>query len=258
MRRPIIDAHIHLDKYAEQDRNKLLQDLDDDQISALIAVSYDLESARTNLALSQVNERVKPAFGFHPEQPLPSHPTMDALWTFINRYQQSMIAIGEVGLPYYLRKEDSSIAREPYAELLEQFVQFAAKGNQPIVLHAVYEDAPLVCDLLEKHSITNAHFHWFKGDTKTITRMKQNGYYISITPDVWYKEEIQELVKAYPVDKIMAETDGPWPFKGPFRKKQTHPNMIHWSVQKIAEIKKMDRTEVYRQVYANTRRFYNL
>jgi TatD DNase family protein len=42
--------------------------------------------------------------------------------------------------------------------------------------------------------------------------MKENGYFISVTPDVVYDEEIQLLVQRYPLEQMMIETDGPWPF----------------------------------------------
>ena len=37
---------------------------------------------------------------------------------------------------------------------------------------------------------------------------------------------------------MMVETDGPWPFEGPFQDKLTHPSMIHHSIQTITNIKR--------------------
>ena len=68
-----------------------------------------------------------------------------------------MIAVGEVGLPYYLHKENP-FPIEGYIQRLETFISFAKRVQKPIILHAVYEDAPLVCDLLEKHSIEKGSF----------------------------------------------------------------------------------------------------
>ena len=84
---------------------------------------------------------------------------------------------------------------------------------------------------LKSIPLKKAHFHWFKGDQKTITRMIENGYFISVTPDVCYEKEIRDLVSIYPLEKMMVETDGPWPFEGPFQGQITHPSMIHQSIQ---------------------------
>ena len=104
----------------------------------------------------------------------------------------------------------------------------------------------------------NAHFHWFKGDERIVRRMMTNGYFISITPDVLYEEEIQQLVLQYPLAQLMIETDGPWPFEGPFLGQTTHPRMMRESIKKIAEIKQISINEVEDTLYENTKKFYRL
>jgi len=258
MYQPIIDAHIHLDKYHQNEREIILQELDTYGIEALIAVSENLTSAKKNLALAQKDKRIKPAFGWHPEQELPDGNEIADIQDMIVQNQDEVIAVGEVGLPYYLRKKHPEIPIEPYVEILELFIRQSVQLDKPIVLHAVYEDAPTVCDLLEKYDANKAHFHWFKGDPETTERMIENGYLISITPDILYEAEIRKLVRDYPLKQMMVETDGPWPFKGPFKNKLTHPKMMHQTIRKIAAIKKMDITEVYSVLFEDTNRFYNV
>lgn len=254
----IVDAHIHLDQYTNIDIQLMLEN--SDSIEALLSVSFDLDSCKRNLALSRKYQQVKPAFGFHPEQSLPTENELVELCEWLSQHQTEMIAVGEVGLPYYLRKEQkvSSFQYSQYIELLGTFMTMAKKWDKPIVLHAVYEDAPIVCDLLEKHSVKKAHFHWFKGDEKTITRMIDNGYYISVTPEIVYKEKIQKLVHSYPLEQIMIETDGPWPFEGPFLGKMTHPDMMKKSIAMIAKIKTLSETEISERVLENTKKFYRI
>jgi len=256
--KPIIDTHIHLDLYKKEERNEILQSMKQYKIDGLISVSQHFYSAQKNLDFSDKYDRIFPAFGFHPEQPLPNEEELDKLIQFIQEQHTKMIAVGEVGLPYYSRKKDKSIKLEEYIELLERFIILAKQLEKPIILHAVYEDAPIVCSLLEKYSIEKAHFHWFKGDTKTMERMIDSGYFVSVTPDVLYKSEIQRLVVEYPLSQLMVETDGPWPFEDVFKDQVTHPKMIHESINAIANIKYMDKNTVYEKVYRNTMEFYGL
>lgn len=254
----VIDAHIHLDLYTKTEQELILTDLGTYNIETLISVSNHLESAKENLALSHLSDMVKPAFGFHPEQALPPDRDISDLLTFIKSHQEKMVAVGEVGLPYYLKQKNMTLQIEPYIEILEIMIKQAAILNKPIVLHAVYEDARRVCDLLEKHSIKQAHFHWFKGDYNTIERMAESGYYISVTPDVLYEKEIRDLVATYPLSQLMVETDGPWPFEGRFKNTMTHPKMIHHIVKEIAYIKRMALKDVYQNIFMNTKQFYRL
>lgn len=254
----IIDAHIHLDQYEDHEIESMLEG--SDWIEAVVSVSNNLASCQRNLALSKTCPKVKPAFGFHPEQTLPTENELISLIDWMSQHSTDMIAVGEVGLPYYLRKEHNvpSLQYGRYLEFLETFIKLAKKWDKPIALHAVYEDAPVVCDLLEKHSMAKAHFHWFKGDEKTMARMAENGYYISVTPEVVYREKIQKLAHAYPLEQMMIETDGPWPFAGPFSEKRTHPRMMKKSIDRIAKIKNLSVTEVADNLLRNAKTFYQV
>ncbi|AXI09768.1 TatD family deoxyribonuclease [Oceanobacillus zhaokaii] len=256
--RSLIDAHIHLDKYTKSEQQLIMSEMECAGIESLITVSYDLASAKENLKLSREHNNIKAAFGFHPEQQVLNDEAMQELITFIELHNQEMIAIGEVGLPYYMRKENPFLSIDPYLEILEQFIILAKRYKKPIVLHAIYGDAGVVCNLLEKHAIKYAHFHWFKGDTITIERLIRNGYFISITPDVLYEQKIQHLVKQYPLSQMLVETDGPWPFTGPFEGQMTHPQMIHQSIETIASIKELEIADVYGQILRNTKQFYQI
>ncbi|WP_152396912.1 TatD family hydrolase [Paenibacillus guangzhouensis] len=256
-----MDAHIHLDQYTPEDQQKLLSEAAAAGVSQVVAVSMRYDSTLATHALAQAYpEQVIPAYGFHPEQPLPSEESIAELLHWIREHQDERFAIGEVGLPYYNRIEaeatGQSFELEGYIKLLDRFVQLAHELDRPIVLHAVYEDADIACDLLEKHQVTRAHFHWFKGAPHTVDRMIRNGYFISITPDVCYESEIQDLVRAYPIEQLMVETDGPWPFEGPFMGQQTHPKMVLDVIRVIADLKSIPVTDAASILYNNTVKLY--
>ncbi|MGQ8873758.1 TatD family hydrolase [Paenibacillus sp. TSA_86.1] len=260
---PLIDAHIHLDQYTPEEQQEMLLSFKSQEIEAMIAVSMNLASAQSNLELAKQHPRyIYPAFGYHPEQPLPSLADQEQLFHWIEEHIGHAIAIGEVGLPYYSREEAQrtglSFDQSGYIDLLEQFIILAKKHHKPVVLHAVYEDADIACNLLEKHQYAHAHFHWFKGSKQTIRRMANNGYFISFTPDILYETEIRELARQYPAEQVMAETDGPWPFEGPFQGRMTHPVMTRQVIQAWSEITGMGTERATRLFYRNTKRFYHL
>src|SRR5690606_7850412 len=150
-----IDAHIHLDLYEEVKRDHVLSQLER-EVDAVISVSMNEASCQDNLALARrYPRRVLPAFGFHPEQSLPTSEEMERLFAWIEQHREEAVAIGEVGLPYYRRFEAEHRGQmfelAPYVDLLDRFVALAVRLDLPIVLHAVYDDADIACDLLEKH-----------------------------------------------------------------------------------------------------------
>ncbi|PKG23225.1 TatD family hydrolase [Niallia nealsonii] len=252
----IIDAHIHLNQYKESTIKKIQ---DEKSIEGVISVSMDQPSCIRNFQLANCYSFVHAAFGFHPEQPLPKEKELADLIIWIKKHQQHMTAIGEVGLPHYVRKKDpTAFPLEPYIEVLEQFILLAKEFSKPICLHSIYEEAPIVLGLLEKHNYMHAHFHWFKGDEQTIDHLIVNGCFVSITPDLLYEKEIQKLAAKFPLEQLMVETDGPWPFEGPFSQKKTVPYMMHDTVHQIANIKKIQVETVYDCLLSNTKKFFSI
>ncbi|MFC4103672.1 TatD family hydrolase [Paenibacillus xanthanilyticus] len=260
-----IDAHLHLDHYETAKQQPLLEEAFREDVAAVVAVSMHLESSRIVREWAmRMPERVMPAYGFHPEQPLPTDEELDELFVWMRSRHEvgERFAVGEVGLPYYMRTEaetsGAAFDESGYLALLDRFIRFAAETDRPIVLHAVYEDADKALDLLEKHGVTRAHFHWFKGAAATLKRMIALGCMVSITPDVFYETEIRSLVRDYPLALLMTETDGPWPFEGPFAGRPTTPGMVRDVANQIASIKGIRVDEAAEALYRNAVRFYSL
>lgn len=248
-----IDSHIHVDQYKDEEKSRLLKEVENSkEIKGLIAVSMNYQSCKETLSLAKKYPFIYPAIGFHPEQQIHKE-ECEQIYQLIEQNAEEIVAIGEVGLPYYLRKEDERIAADSYIAVLKKFIELASKYNLPIVLHAVYEDADIVCDLLEKYKVSRAHFHWFKGSDETMKRMMRNGYYISITPDVLHKEKIRKIVSYYPLEYMMVETDGPWEFQEDVI---THPRMIREVLKEISSIKNISIDKVAKTIYENTSQFY--
>lgn len=256
------DTHLHLEMYGER-AEALVREAVDAGVGGIVAVSMDLASCERTAALAAAFPGVvHPAYGFHPEQPLPDDGAVDALFAWMeSRFAAGeRFAVGEVGLPYYSRQEALANGRPfdeaPYVRLLDRFVGFAARNGLPLALHAVYEDAQAVCGLLEKHGAKLAHFHWFKGDDAAIERIVRGGWYVSFTPDCLYDPETRPLLGRFPIERVLTETDGPWPFEGPFAGRETHPAMTRDVAAAIASARGLSVEEAVRMLRANAQRCY--
>ncbi|WP_244226645.1 TatD family hydrolase [Paenibacillus protaetiae] len=261
----IVDAHIHFVQYSREDKELLLERFAEAGGRTVVAVSTDLASSQETRELaSRYPKQVHPAYGYHPEQPVPPEAEIERLLQWIRERHQAgeRFAIGEVGLPYYNRTDAEANGRPfdetPYLSLLGRFAALAAELDLPIVLHAIYEDGGKACEIVQKHGVQKAHFHWFKGGQAVVKRLMDAGYMISISPDVAYEPEIRELVRQYPLELMMSETDGPWPFEGKYKGQQTEPAMVRDVVAEIAEIKNLSYEIVADALFRNASRMYGL
>ncbi|MBP1933690.1 TatD family hydrolase [Ammoniphilus resinae] len=242
-----IDCHIHLEQYPKDVLDQSIDTWRKEGIDGVVAVATDLASSYRTLELARLYSNfVYPAVGYHPEQELPSSREMEELLSLIKLERESIVAIGEVGLPYYSKIEDLL----PYEETLETFVQAAKNHNLPVLLHAVHNQAEIALQILTRQEMTKAHFHWLKAPKSVLLKIIQAGFFISLTPEVCYRLRDQKLAVRVPLSQLLLETDGPWPYPKLSIHMQTTPLMIRDSAKKIARLKGVSE-ETLQQACAN-------
>ncbi len=252
----MIDAHIHLHQYDGKTISEHMNRWQEAGVERVIAVSNDLASSYQTLELKlKYPMFVSACVGFHPEQPLPPEKDFEEWKQLIKNEHKKVTAIGEIGLPHY-ELEHLSHSLERAIEQFNEYLDVAVKFSLPVALHAVHEKAALVSTLLQKKKIQTAHFHWLKTDKPTLLSIIEAGYYISVTPEVCYRTRDKHLVQQVPISQLLIETDGPWPFSGPFKNEPTSPLFLTNIVKEIAAIKGMTECEVQTITVQNTKRCY--
>jgi TatD DNase family protein len=241
----MIDSHIHLDKYPRDHLDQLIEEWRLEGIEGVVAVSTNLASAYQTLELKEsYPEFVYAALGYHPEQALPQTQEINELRSLIKSERKNIVAIGEVGLPHYELPSLNDPPIEGYLDLLQSFCELGVEQDLPLVLHAVHDKAELALDLLSSHKVAKAHFHWLKAPVTFLEKIIQAGYYISVTPEVCYRERDQKLVEQVPLQQLLLETDGPWSYSGAFSTRRTTPLFLHEVAAKVGEIKKSPQKDI--------------
>lgn len=255
---PLYDAHIHLDQYPERELESLLGDWQRRGVTRLMCVASNLRSCEKLVEWKgDYPDLVHIAFGYHPEQPLPARRQLAQLFSFIYENYEKSDAIGEVGLPHY--RLGNSIATRDwplYEKLFTRFARIAAELRLPLIIHAVHDKAERALDIVQSVGVKRAHFHWLKAPERVVQHIVQAGYYISVTPEVCYRERDRALVASVPLRQLLVETDGPWPYRGEFRGRRTSPLMLRRVIEEIALLKKRPIDEVSRLLQDNYRRLF--
>lgn len=226
-------------------------------IEAVVAVSRNLASSYRTLELKQqYPDFIYAAVGHHPEQPLPDEPDTNELLALIDCERDQISAIGEVGLPYYTIEKWGVESLAPYLALLEAFMDSAKKHHLPLALHAVHDQVEPVLGRLLERKIEHAHFHWLKAEPEMLQRVFDSGYHLSLTPEVCHRARDQKLAEIAPLEQLMLETDGPWPFSGSFEGKPTSPLFLKDVGKRVAEIKNRSETDIAEQTSKNAKKIY--
>ena len=249
----MIDAHLHLEQYTDIEEH--IKQWQEAGITAVVAVSTDLRSSYRTLELKQkFPDFIYAAIGFHPEQPLPSSLEWEEWLRLLQLERRHLSAIGEVGLPYYSAEAVSSFS--DYRYFFEQIVRTAASVSLPLAIHAVYDTVQTALYILKQNKIKKAHFHWLKAEPAIIEEIIACGYFISVTPEVCYRKRDHKLLSHVPIEQLLLETDGPWPFDGPFADVPTSPLLLHHSLKEIASFYHQDIKMTANTIVANTKKLY--
>ena len=103
--------------------------------------------------------------------------------------------------------------------------------------------------------------HCFQADQKTAEEFIKLGFYIGFTGLITFpniNQELLEVVKEVPLDRILLETDCPFLAPASYRDQRCEPWQVKFTAQKIAEIKNLPFEEVVEATTKNAVELFGL
>jgi TatD DNase family protein len=200
---------------------------------------------------------VHAAVGFHPHEAGKvtdeSFAAMFELWS-----HPKVVAVGEMGLDYHYDFADRDTQREVFARQLAE----AAKRRLPVVIHSREALDDTVRILIEQGFAGRpVVFHCFTGTAEEAQRIAEHGWRVSFTGVVTFKksDELRRIARAYPLEKLMVETDAPYLSPEPVRNKRPNePAFVAHTARFLAELRDEPYEAFAEQTARNTREFFRL
>jgi TatD DNase family protein len=155
-----------------------------------------------------------------------------------------VVGIGETGLDYY-RLEGRSIAdMEWQRQRFRNHIQAAQQVRLPLVIHTRSSSADTLSILKEEGedgstSSAGGVFHCFTETAEVARSGLDLGFYISFSGILTFKnaQDLRDVAKFVPMDRILIETDSPYLAPAPHRGKTNNPSYVPFVAKQIAEIK---------------------
>jgi TatD DNase family protein len=223
-------------------------------VVALVSNSMNLETSIGSLKLAeQYCGKVYAALGIHPwsVETLTEDELQQTLELISKqRRNKAVVAVGEVGLDYKYEK-----IWDKQLMVFDEMLRSAEKLDLPVIIHSRGTTAEIL-EMLPSFKIKRVLLHWFSNPISILSKVAENGYYITEGPPTAFSNGIREVVRRIPLTNLLTETDGPVRYwKKPFNGKRTTPAFIPTVVKAIAEIKKMNVTDVAEQIIKNFEEF---
>lgn len=260
----LIDTHSHISHFPKEEQAAVIQRAQKANVKKFINVACDLDQIEPHTMLANKYENIWSSAGVHPTSL--THDLDEAL-NFIREQaekEEKIIAIGEIGLDYYHDK----FSHETQDLWLTKQLEIATELNLPAIIHCrggknPGQNAEAFKDLikiLEREAFSNAVIHCFSGDKQEAQKMLDMGCYISFTGIITYKnnENLREVVKMMPLDKIILETDCPYLTIEGKRGQPGEPAFMPEIIKTVADLQNVSVERAMEQIRLNTELFFGI
>ncbi|HVI32863.1 TatD family hydrolase [Phenylobacterium sp.] len=148
-----------------------------------------------------------------------------------------VVGIGECGLDFHY---DLS-PRDVQAKVFRAHVAAARQTGLPLVVHTREADE-VMGDILEEEYAAGPFrilMHCYTSGPELARRCAALGAWFSVSGIATFKaaEDVREVIRAMPEDRIMVETDCPYLAPVPYRGRRNEPAMLPHVLAKLAEIR---------------------
>lgn len=240
-------AHLDFDDY-DKDREQVLKACFKAGVERIINVGIDCDSTEKSISLSERFPQIKASGGYHPcaVQDYDEKRLRQLL------KHKNIVAVGEIGLDYYRMYNEKELQKKVF----DLQLKLAMEYSLPLIIHdrEAHDDC---FDMLMKYKPQKVVFHCFSGDVSFAEKVLNQGWYISITGVITYKNNsLSDVMKIIPKDKFFIETDCPYLTPVPHRGKRNTPEYLTFVVQKIADILRIPPKMVAEQSFINAETFF--
>lgn len=241
----LFDSHCHLDfDVFDHDRDEVLKHCQQLGISNIIVPGVTAESWDRLLMICRQSNVLHPALGLHPMF-MSKHHSHDLLQLsdYVEQYQP--IAIGEIGLDFYVTEHD----KQGQIDLFEKQLLIANDANLPVILH-IRKAYDQVLSLLKKHKINRGIVHAYSGSQQQAQLYIEQGLLLGIGGALTHDRatKLRSLFGNLPLTSIVLETDAPdMPLSGQQGQRNTPEN-----IPTIVEVLSQFRHETIQDIAAIT------
>lgn len=233
----IIDSHVNLHApQFDQDRDEVIARAREAGVRLMVEISDKLSTFEATHALAMGNDDIWCTVGAHPHE-AKDHVelTSDELVALAQRPR--VIGIGECGLDFHY---DLS-PRDEQAAVFRQHIDAARRTGLPLVVHTREADDVMASILREEHAKGSFKLlmHCYTSGLELAETAAELGAWFSVSGIATFKaaEDVREVIRRMPEDRIIVETDCPYLAPIPHRGRRNEPAYVGLVLQKLAEVR---------------------
>ena len=241
-----IDSHCHLDYKDTADTRQVIERANAVGVKAFVNICTGLAEAHQIINTAEQFDTVFATVGIHPhdaeETLMQKNEGELAAWLESLAQHPKVIALGETGLDFFY---DNS-PREQQQSAFNVHIQTAKVTGLPLIVHTRAASEQTIKALQVEAGKIQGVIHCFS-ETQWLADQALNlGFYISISGIITFKkaQELRDVIKTVPLDRLLLETDSPFLAPVPYRGQQNEPALMIETAKVLADLKGISLEEI--------------
>ncbi len=251
----LVDTHSHFDVDAfDIDRARALQRARDEGVVAQIVPAIDADGWPRLREVCAEDAGLHAAYGLHPIY-LPAHRPEHLLALRACLEQDDCVAVGEIGLDYFIEDLD----RERQQHYFEAQLELAREFDLPVIVHG-RRAFDAVIAILRRFMPLRGVVHSFAGSEEQAGQLYKLGFMLGIGGPVTYEraQRLRRLVATMPIEHLLLETDSPDQPDSQWRGQRNEPARLPVVLEAIAALRDASPEHIAEATTANAERLFGI
>ena len=233
----------------------MLESMAENRVTHALCIGVNLPELPGVLQLAADHPNIYASVGVHPDYEGTPEPSIDSLTELSRR--DKVVAIGETGLDYFRVSGDLEWQRTRF----RTHIRAARECGKPLVIHTRSAAADTLAIMREERAgEAGGVMHCFTESWDVARGALDLGFHISFSGIVTFKnaQEIKDVARRVPLNRMLIETDSPYLAPVPFRGKLNEPAYVRYVAEEIARLRDIPLEEVAAATSTNFFRLFGV
>ncbi len=230
------------------------------QVSRALCIATTLEEFAAVHDLALQYDNFWATVGVHPDSQDVAEPSLDDLLT--RGRLPRVVGVGETGLDYYRLADDVAQAARQ-RQRFRLHIRAARQLAKPLVIHTRQASDDTLAILREEGEdgspgSAGGVFHCFTESAEVARNALDMGFYISFSGILTFKnaQDLREVARFVPMDRLLIETDSPYLAPVPHRGKVNDPSYVPLVAAQLAALRGCSAQEIGKYTGRNFDRLF--
>ena len=257
-----VDSHAHLDGAEfDADREQVIERASAAGVKTILNVGTgdpDSGALERAVGLAESHDGMYAAVGVHPHDARLYDDVAEERIRSLITSSPRVIAWGEIGLDFHY---DNS-PRDVQVKVFRQQLRSARQLGLPVIVHTREAEDETIEILRAEWSGSRLPgiMHCFSGSLTLAEQAIELGFFVSFSGIVTFKkaDDLRDVARAVPLDRLLIETDCPYLSPVPFRGKRNEPAHVVAVAGCLCDLKKVSLEEIGKVTADNFARLFGL